>query len=449
MVVGGEGVGHLGERLGERQRSEHDHRTGVMAEPVAGVVSGSFAACRGKPSPNTTKEATISRIGVLHPQHNSHSMTILLIVHRGACNPDAGASGVSHCGRDDDQFWVPPAGNPSSAAFAMEPAMAAAQFAGFTLLTPTAHPAAGGRWPPSAGAARFTASDQSAAQPCDTSWPGSTTRYGWHLGQNLGPTPCTSSTGLFGAFDDLYQRHGNQPITLVGWSLQRPTSHGHWLARKPGAVRHVISLGSPPVSTRARTAPAGCSILLAPVHGLQRPCSVEFREPYIGPPAVPSAAIFTRGDGVDAVELVHRRRRPAPRTSRCTAAIAAWATTPLNIIADRLRLESRRAVQPRLPLGPYQAKVHQHLETGSGRKAKIHTSLMKRGGRGGQVGVRVGRFDLHPPALPFHSVYSSGAGPRISTACVAGRSLSRRMAASGQTSDDWSLACRRCRRGSR
>ena len=187
--------------------------------------------------------------------------------------------------------------------------------------------------------------------------------HGWHLGQNLGPTQRIVD-GLFGRFDDLYQRHGNQPITLVGWSLGGLYARA-LAARKPEAVRHVISLGSPFRLDRAEETNAGRVFdLLAPVHGLRRPHSVEFRrEPYLGPPAVPSTAIFTRGDGVVPWNSCIDDAGPRAENIQVYGSHCGLGYNPaaLNIIADRLRLgrDEWRPFQPRgLPLGPYRAKVH-------------------------------------------------------------------------------------------
>ena len=129
--------------------------------------------------------------------------------------------------------------NPSPLAFAMEPAMAAAQFAEFALLTRL--PVGDGR--PVLVLPGFTASDQSTAALRYVLARLDYSVHGWHLGQNLGPTQRIVD-GLFARFDDLYQRHGNQPITLVGWSLGGLYARA-LATRKPDAVRHVISLGSP------------------------------------------------------------------------------------------------------------------------------------------------------------------------------------------------------------
>ena len=96
--------------------------------------------------------------------------------------------------------------------------MAAAQFAGFTLLTPllTRLPVGDGR--PVLVLPGFTASDQSTAALRYVLARLDYSVHGWHLGQNLGPTQRIVE-GLFARFDDLHLRHGNQPITLVGWSL--------------------------------------------------------------------------------------------------------------------------------------------------------------------------------------------------------------------------------------
>jgi pimeloyl-ACP methyl ester carboxylesterase len=253
--------------------------------------------------------------------------------------------------------------NPSPVAFALEPAFAAAQFVGFTMLTPllTRLPVGDGR--PVLVLPGFTASDQSTSSLRYVLARLDYSVHGWHLGQNLGPTQRIVE-GLYQRFDDLYERHGHQPITLVGWSLGGLYARA-LATRRPDAVRHIVTLGSPFRLDRAEETNAGRVFdLFAPLHGLRRPHSVEFRrEPYLGPPAVPSTAIFTRGDGV--VPWNSCIDDPGPHSenievfgSHCGLG---YNPAALTVIADRLRLgvDTWRAYEPgRLQRGVFRAKVH-------------------------------------------------------------------------------------------
>ena len=253
--------------------------------------------------------------------------------------------------------------NPSPIAFAMEPALAAAQFVEFAMLTPvlTRLPTGDGR--PVLVLPGFTASDQSTAALRYVLARLDYSVHGWHLGQNLGPTQRIVD-GLYSRFDELHERH-RQPLTLVGWSLGGLYARA-LAARRPDAVRHVITLGSPFRLDRAEETNAGRVFdLLAPLHGLRRPHSAEFRrEPYLGPPAVKSTAIFTRGDGVVPWNSCIDDAGPQTENIEVFGSHCGLGFNPaaLTIIADRLRLgaEQWRPYQaPGRRLGTWRSKVHQ------------------------------------------------------------------------------------------
>jgi pimeloyl-ACP methyl ester carboxylesterase len=255
--------------------------------------------------------------------------------------------------------------NPSPLSFALEPVLAAAQFAEFAMLTPllTRLPTGDGR--PVLVMPGFTASDQSTAALRYVLARLDYSVHGWHLGQNLGPTQ-RIVTGLFARFDDLYERHGNQPVTLVGWSLGGLYARA-LAARKPEAVRHVITLGSPFRLDRAEETNAGRVFdLLAPLHGLRRPHSAEFRrEPYLGPPTVRSTAVFTRGDGVVPWNSCVDDDGPRSENIEVYGSHCGLGNNPaaLTIIADRLRLgaDEWRPYAPRgVRLGSWRSKVYHH-----------------------------------------------------------------------------------------
>lgn len=253
--------------------------------------------------------------------------------------------------------------NPSLLTFASEGARAAGEMAAFTALTPllTRLPSGDGR--PVMVLPGFTASDRSTASLRHVLARLDYSVHGWHLGQNLGPTQRIVD-GMINRFDEIHRRHGGQPVTLVGWSLGGLYSRA-LAARFPDKVRHVITLGSPFRLTRAEETNVGRWFdRTAPVHGLRRPHSSDFRrEPYTGVPAVPSTAVFTKADGVvpwrSCVDV------PGPRSenvevfgSHCGLG---FNPAVLGIVSDRLRLgvgEWRPFEPSSWHVGPYRAKVH-------------------------------------------------------------------------------------------
>jgi pimeloyl-ACP methyl ester carboxylesterase len=100
---------------------------------------------------------------------------------------------------------------------------------------------------------------------------------GWRMGRNLGPTDRIVD-GVLERFERLSAN--GTPMSLVGWSLGG--IYARDLARhSPGAVRQVITLGSP-IGVTDRTAPI----------------------------PVPSTAIYTRADGI----VAWRSARQLPGT---------------------------------------------------------------------------------------------------------------------------------------
>jgi pimeloyl-ACP methyl ester carboxylesterase len=188
--------------------------------------------------------------------------------------------------------------NPSLLTFASEAPRAVTEMVAFSALTPlmTRLPAGDGR--PVMVLPGFTASDQSTAALRYVLARLDYSVHGWHLGQNLGPSQRIVD-GMINRFDEIHHRHGDQPVTLIGWSLGGLYSRA-LAARFPDKVRHVITLGSPFRLTRAEETNVGRWFdITAPVHGLRRQHSADFRrEPYTGVPAVPSTAVFTKADGV-------------------------------------------------------------------------------------------------------------------------------------------------------
>jgi pimeloyl-ACP methyl ester carboxylesterase len=95
--------------------------------------------------------------------------------------------------------------------------------------------------------------------------------HGWGLGRNVGPTKAVED-GLTRAVEELGGAD-HRSLSIVGWSLGGV--FGRELARRfPGAIRQVISLGSP-----FNTADLGFGATTDPL-------------------PVPSTAIYTRTDGI-------------------------------------------------------------------------------------------------------------------------------------------------------
>lgn len=113
---------------------------------------------------------------------------------------------------------------------------------------------------------------------------------GWGLGVNRGPT-ARLMAGAAALLDDLAARHG--PVSLVGFSM------GGLLARllagrAPGAVRQVITAGSPSRQpARSTFLPMGTLLRLWFGPGLDALAKEVGR-----PLPVPVTSVFTRDDGI-------------------------------------------------------------------------------------------------------------------------------------------------------
>lgn len=154
---------------------------------------------------------------------------------------------------------------------------------------------------------------------------------GWEQGCNLGPRP-----GVFEAclqrVHELHRASGRK-ISVIGWSL------GGVYARElaklaPGAIRSVISLGSPftgnPKASNAWRLYEFTSGLKAGEHAAHHPLSLA--------PPVPTTSIFSRSDGV--VNWRCSIQAPGPQTENIEvfASHAGLGMNPavLHAIADRL-----------------------------------------------------------------------------------------------------------------
>lgn len=118
----------------------------------------------------------------------------------------------------------------------------------------------------------------------------------WELGRNLGPKAIGwGGEKLVARLADIHQQSG-QRVSLVGWSL------GGVMARQlsrrlPGAVRQVISLGSPFAGTPKATNVWRAYESLTGQKIDDKDVRDQLKESEL-PPPVPSTAIYTREDGV-------------------------------------------------------------------------------------------------------------------------------------------------------
>ncbi len=119
--------------------------------------------------------------------------------------------------------------------------------------------------------------------------------HGWNLGVNIGPTDRIFD-GIHDRLAQLHERHG-KPVSIVGWSLGG--IYARELARdNPGAVRQVITLGSPFRLTLVdRSSISALVDRLSPTWSdeVLRLAMDEADKP---PLSIPSTAIYSRTDGV-------------------------------------------------------------------------------------------------------------------------------------------------------
>src|SRR6266404_5549655 len=118
--------------------------------------------------------------------------------------------------------------------------------------------------------------------------------HGWKQGRNLGLRGGVESD-MLARIDELYERHGQRKISLIGWSL------GGLYARQlakitPYKVRSMISLGSPfagsPKATNAWR-----------IYEMASGTTINDQElvnggPLADAPPVPTTSIFSRTDGI-------------------------------------------------------------------------------------------------------------------------------------------------------
>ncbi len=118
--------------------------------------------------------------------------------------------------------------------------------------------------------------------------------HAWRLGRNWGPTDAIID-GLGNRVRSLLEQHG-QPLSLIGHSLGGVFSRE--IARAaPGAVRQVITLGSPVRRPVGTTAVGPLFNALSPMHS-ERAKNAADEEQIARPIPVPLTAIITKTDGV-------------------------------------------------------------------------------------------------------------------------------------------------------
>lgn len=170
--------------------------------------------------------------------------------------------------------------------------------------------------------------------------------HGWRLGTNMGPTPETVA-GLRQRFADLREKHPDETISIVGWSL------GGIYAREiakamPDAVRQVITLGSP-----FRDLPGHES---HPAAFWRMTGRTPLRVVGDGPLTVPFTAVYTRSDGVVAWRTSVAEAGPRAESVEVRGSHAGLGHNPavLWVIADRLAQPPGRW-SPFRPTGPWSA----------------------------------------------------------------------------------------------
>ncbi len=119
----------------------------------------------------------------------------------------------------------------------------------------------------------------------------------WKLGTNLGPMMSDLPVRLAARLDEVFADNGEQPVSLVGWSLGGV--YARMLAQLyPDKVRQVITLGSPFATSSPSTSAYGFAQTLRDLP-LEQISSNNLRllagEPL---PNIPSTAIFSKSDGI-------------------------------------------------------------------------------------------------------------------------------------------------------
>lgn len=164
--------------------------------------------------------------------------------------------------------------------------------------------------------------------------------HGWEQGRNLGPQPATMEQAL-ARIQTLAARHG-RPVSLVGWSL------GGLYARElaklaPGAVRQVVSLGSPfvvPAHADGGGNPGGATNAERLFKFINRgkPQMAPSAETLRQPPPVPTTSIYSRSDGIVAWQCSVQAAGALSESIEVAASHIGLGVNPwaLYALADRL-----------------------------------------------------------------------------------------------------------------
>ena len=120
--------------------------------------------------------------------------------------------------------------------------------------------------------------------------------HAWELGRNLGPRAIgREGEKLIARLRDIHAATG-QKVSLIGWSLGGVMARQ--LARRaPGAVRQIITLGSP-FTGNPRASTVWRSYQFLTGQQLDDPDTKVQLHESATPPPVPSTAIYTREDGI-------------------------------------------------------------------------------------------------------------------------------------------------------
>jgi pimeloyl-ACP methyl ester carboxylesterase len=117
--------------------------------------------------------------------------------------------------------------------------------------------------------------------------------YGWRLGTNIGPTRRIIS-GMDAVLGEITNLHG-EPATVIGWSLGGMLGYD-LVARHPGAVDRLITLGSPLYSTDPRQSRG--SLFYDEYAAAHLPDYSRDSWRPVGVTSVPATSIFSKTDGV-------------------------------------------------------------------------------------------------------------------------------------------------------
>ena len=155
--------------------------------------------------------------------------------------------------------------------------------------------------------------------------------HAWGQGRNLGPRPGVLERGV-AHVEQLHGAHG-RTVSLVGWSLGGLFAR-ELAKRAPGAVRCVVTLGSPFTGPARAT---NASRLYDRVNRGQ-PRGPVSRASLREPPPVPTTSIYSRSDGVVAWQCSIEQLGPMAENIEVEASHLGLGVNPLvmHALADRL-----------------------------------------------------------------------------------------------------------------